>query len=366
MSNPVSMSNPANMSDDSNVSHSHRWRPQVPLALLSSTNVEGERAYEFTLPTCKVQPGAPAWASREYTHNALFSIKAGHSQGLLTPQSSIVGGMTRFFEVALLCKSNTGHSSGAVCTLTHPQEYEPLIDAVTCYRHQSGKGQPSIQSEVNEKWTAQDYPDRVFSLQTHTVPYPSGCTLRVVTDHSSGSTPLGGTPVMGCSVDIALTPTWKTPKLPDIGSSFVAAVDEGQDPTTTVDVFKGSQATDIVTNWKSASLIGANGNQPGAIRYVYSMTAREPDSINIPYKRPERVASVLEQARRELTQSLAAAGTSLETFVRLPSSQVDYTGPSIPMINIPISEVDDYTGSVLTDYYDVVVSSQCKFLVHTE
>ena len=349
---------------------SHKWQPQVPAGILANTantRTEGDSRGDFALPTCRVAPGAPDWASRDTTHHARFSLVSGHSQGPLSPQSSVIGDMTQHFEVVILCKSNSGHLSGELCTLIPPPppegEPSPVIDTVGSYRKQSQKWPASTQFEATELWTSQAHPDRVFTLQPQTINYPAECSLRLV----SGLPASGASPVSMCSVSLVLIPAWKTPKAPDLGSSFLAVEDQCSDPApTSVDILRGPRATEIVTDWRPTTLIGATGSVPGAIRYVYTAMSRDPNGLSVADKSSNLVASALEEARLNAAQSLAVAGTPMDTFVRMSSPQTDYSSSKIPIINLSISDFDEVTNTVKSDWYDVVISPQCKFVARSE
>ena len=243
---------------------------------------------------------------------------------------------------------------------------DTTVDLVSGFRSEHNRWGDGTLCSVKEIEVPSEFPHRVFGLPAHVVQHPTKCTM--VTE--PGATILGQPlyrPAQGsCSVDIGFVPAWTTPKLPDLGSSFVAVLNENScRAASSAEVFDDQRSMDVVTNWSPVTLMGTQGCQTGSLRYRYTLTARDPSATNVASRlSPETLAGLLDAARLETTGVLAQSGISLETFMRVPGAQVDYSAPNIPVLNLPIYDIEgipDYNGNVDMASYDVNLTVQCRF-----
>ena len=302
-----------------------------------------------------------------YTYHARTAVKAGESEGPLSNQSSVIGRMTRQFEVVVLCKTCQRPGSEAeslMYTLVPSQEPQPVMDLVITYSKDRMKWGNSTMCNVDEVHPLASCSHRLFALPARIVSYPTNFSLCSSPITSHGTEVKIGT-AETCSVDIALIPAWKTKKAPDLGSSFTAVLDPAAlTMPTTAEVFTDPGSVDVVTNWLPASLEGTKGSKRGSLRYVYTMTPKDENASNTAATLlPHFLAGILEQARHDTSQSLSNSGIFLETFVKMPSKQVDYSCASVPILNVPVFDFNGMpgSGSGQMEYYDVTVTPQCKF-----
>ena len=344
----------------------HRWQPQVPASLFSASYQEDDPSFHFDLPTCRVVPGGPP-GSEQYTHHARLALGVSEAEGPVSPESSVISEISRHVVVFVLCKSPNQRLSSKTCTLIPSLGTTRPIDVVSDYREGRLRWGQNALCSVREVSVPPSYPKRSFALPAHTISHREPCTLRSMPDIAAEDGDVILPAEVTCSVDFSFIPAWETSKIPDLGSSFFAIPDQftAQLPTT-ADVFRSYTFTDVVTNWSPVSFVGTNGNRTGSIRYVYTLTPRESNSIDIAaHLAPEYLVQTLENARIEASKSLAQAHISLEAFTRLPTSNVDYAGPSVPVLNVPPFDVDGVADSLngvpRMESYDISVMSQCKF-----
>ena len=346
----------------------HWWQPHVHAGILSSTAHEAVPSITLDLPARQVVPGVPPGLDSRYSHHTRYSIKAGESEGPVTSQSSVIGNMTRYFDVVVLCKSEDLLMNIETCMLI-PQDLESVVDLVSSYRDASTRVGNRIDASchVSEVGPASGEAYRVFELPAQIVAYPGLCTLSSFPANTNATDDLFMPGDIPCTVDLSLTPAWNTSKIPNLGSSFTAKFDEKDiGLPTTVEVYKEHDSVAVVSNWRRATLEGTRDSRPGAVRYVYTMSARDTKDANAALEMsPESLSLALEQARYDTTQALAKAGISLEFFTRLPTAQVDYRGPRIAIPSVAVFGLDSPPegddGLPKMDFFDVTVEPQCKF-----